>query len=181
MNVLLREDQHKRLQKYQLLKKIFYKYWDSKGPGYDETFLKVFDIPRNGITEHDVQNMLVDYLGKNKAIGISFKFLRGSHKIKNGECGSYEFTFSFDKVTFNNENSTLDILVLIDVETGFVEIQGEESVKLSEAFNDYDYGNDVKIEVTECVYSYLYDNITEKTGINFNVKKFLDSETRNTI
>ena len=171
MNILLTEDQHDRLKKYEFYKKMFYRYWDKMGPGYDDTFLQVFETEKNGFYEWQVEQLLMEYIGKEEALKQSFEFLKGTHKIQ--DCGTYKFNFDITKSVLSNDPFGIVVNIEVNTKEGTVVIMGDD-MKLSDALDDQALFRDVEEEIGQCIWEYLVTNVSRKFGIEVKINKLIE-------
>jgi hypothetical protein len=149
-------------------KKLFFKYWDTAGPGYDRSFKNFFETAKNGIRDSDIEYMLFEYIGKDKAIKEVREFLSKEHHIKPSNHSSYDFTFTTKIKSDHNENNFL-VDCKVDTKNGTVNIQGDDQMSIDEALSNEDYGWEVEGEVVDCINEYFDEEIRTKIGIRISV------------
>lgn len=172
MNILITEDQHDRLKKYEFYRKMFGKYWDKYGPGYDDIFLQFFETEKNNFREWQIQQLLMDYVGKEEALKKSFEFLQGTHKFKDG---GYDFTFEITKSVLSNDPLGIIVDVVVNTDSGTVVVAGDE-MTISDALDDDDLFRDVEEDIGECIWDYFMTNVSKKYGVEVRINKLIDRD-----
>ena len=186
MKIIITETQEENLKVYEGYKKMFFKYWDKFGPGYDKSLLKLFGSNNYGVIvgewgkihKNNVEDFLREWWGDDKAIKKSKELLfNNPHKISNGECGGYDFEFTVDSAKIDGD---LFCGITIDDVNGKVQlIMTDNSIlTLKDALNNEDYGWEVNNECEDCIWEYLYKLITEKTGVRIVISKQRYSSNR---
>lgn len=170
MKVIITEDQSERLKRIETYKKFFHKYWDRK-PVVDDSFLKLFPLKELGLSKLNVLPMLSEYLGVEKAKEMARELISGSHKIKRGDCGGYEFEFELKISDEDYDEFYIDITVnLEDATVDLIMTQGGMH-DLVDAIGDSEYGWEVIEEVKDCIYDYIEEKIVNKTGIRITISQ----------
>lgn len=170
MKVILTEDQYERLKRIGTYKKMFYKYWDKK-PIVDDTFIKLFDVKDLGLSKLNILPMLTEYLGEDNARQMAMDVINKDHRINRGDCGGYEFDFYLEKVDEDSESFEVDVDVSLRGGSVALVMVGGELMSLDDAINDEDFGWEIKEEVEDCIFDYIENNITNRTGIIIRIYK----------
>lgn len=192
MNYIITETQKNALEEYNLVKKIFFKYWDRMGPDASkETISRLFATDPYGrintgksiLHKANVQDMLKEWYGIDKAFEIAKEMLLNKvHSIGDEfRCGGYVFDFKVtnfvDRSKNDNWRSDIDINVVVDSDNGKVTLVMTDGVtyNLGDAWSNEDYGWEIDNEIAECIYDYFYDKITEKTGVRIDINSISEN------
>ena len=170
MKVILNENQYERLKRIGFYKKMFFKYWD-KNPVVDSTFINLFPLKELGLSKLNILPMLTEYLGEDNARQMAMDVIDKDHRINRGDCGGYEFDFYLEKVDEDSESFEVDVDVSLRGGSVALVMVGGELMSLDDAINDEDFGWEIKEEVEDCIFDYIENNITNRTGIIIRIYK----------
>ena len=181
MKIIITENQFDYVNSLNKAERLFYKYWDKNGPNADDTLFRMFGFTPMGmefngtiVKKSDVYRFLRNWYGDNKAALVSEKILSQKHFTINS-CGGYNFDFEVVSFYIEDELGTIYVTIKPDLKNGEVELimVGGEIENLQDAIDNDNYGWEIETEITDCVYDYLTNKITNTTGYEIAVEDLI--------
>jgi hypothetical protein len=181
MKFIITEQQQERLNTYDKVQKMFFKYWYKNGPKVDDLFFKLFGFTNFGlevggfmVSRNDVYRMFRKWHGGDEAKSKAIEMLNQKNYTVNS-CGGYNFDFEVVDYKFEDDIGEIFIIVKPEIEGGTVDLimVGGETQSLKDAIDNNDYGWEIEGEIADCIYELLHEKITETTGYEIGVEKLI--------
>ena len=142
--------------------KLIIDYWRKNGVDISKTFLSLFGTP---IDDDDIYGLVVEFYGGVEQILIRLNKL--VDKKFTIESGGYTYDAIIRKFSVSDEGFVCEVDV--DGAGEVVLFALGETMSISQAVNDKEFGWEIKMELEDTVRDWLYNNISKITGIVVNV------------
>lgn len=143
--------------------KLIIDYWRKNGVDTSKTFLSLFGMP---IDDDDIYGLVVEFYGGVEQILIKLNKL--VDKKFTIEDGGYTYDAIIRKFSVSDEGFVCDVAADGQGEVYLFNL--DETMSISQAVNDKEFGWEIKHEMADSIRDWLFEKVTKKTGIIVSVE-----------